>query len=71
VKPSPAFTLGVRHAREGVSRPPAHLTPEQRREWRAGFYGFTPGPSEPIKGMRWSPSPIKSAESSAKSARRA
>lgn len=70
MKPSPAFTLGIRHAREGVARPPVHLTPEERREWRAGWYGFTPGPDEPIREKRWSLSPIKSAGSSAINARR-
>lgn len=63
-----ARALGERHARMGIARPPVHLTPEQRREWRAGWYGFTDAPKQPIREKRWSPSPIKSAGSSAISA---
>ena len=68
--PSPAFILGVRHAREGIARPPSYLSPEERRDWRAGWFGLTPGPDEPIREKRWSPSPIKSAGSSASNARK-
>ncbi len=33
--------LGERAAQEGTSTPPPYLTPDERREWRAGFYGLT------------------------------
>lgn len=65
-----AFLLGVRHAREGIACPPAHLTPEERREWRAGWFGFTSAPDEPIREKRWNPSPVKSGASSASNARK-
>jgi hypothetical protein len=33
--------LGQRAAQEGTTTPPDHLTADERREWRAGFYGLT------------------------------
>lgn len=32
--------LGERAAHEGNSTPPGYLTADERREWRAGFYGL-------------------------------
>lgn len=35
-----AQSVGRRAAHEGNSTPPGYLTDDERREWRAGFYGL-------------------------------
>lgn len=66
-----ARALGERHARMGIARPPVHLTPEQRREYRAGFYGLpdsTSTPPEPMRYQTWKPSPPRLRAFAAKAA---
>lgn len=44
--------LGERAAQEGSTTPPGYLTADERREWRAGFYGFTEATTAPAPAPR-------------------
>lgn len=40
--------LGERAVREGTSTPPGYFTADERREWRAGFYGLCEATTAPV-----------------------